>query len=147
MVTETEATNQKGTRSREMIMELERERDDWANMERLVRYYGYSAGLLSYGGKQERCGLCGRYRKKIGEMVSCRECPIVEATGRTCDYWWRKAGLNEKRILKDEHSMCDGFMITKIFITNLIDRLEKLGLEKTREYYREHTESVTKGKI
>ena len=43
--------------------------------------------------KGERCGLCPRYRSMTINMAtgdqfaSCRRCPIVKATGRTCLHW------------------------------------------------------------
>lgn len=77
------------------ITELERERDDWKNI-----FDAYcrdeQEGLELFAGKDGRCGLCPKYKKihTYGgrEFLTCRECPIVVLSRRTCYNMWLKEG-------------------------------------------------------
>ena len=82
--------------SSEHIQGLKRERDDWN-----VIYEAYdrskTEGRELLGGKEGRCGLCPEYKKTIERggktYVSCRDCPIVVYTGKTCNFWWKAVDI------------------------------------------------------
>jgi len=79
-----------------MIKELERERDDWRNI-----YEGYEIseeeGRKRQEGKEERCGLCQEYQASVvfgdHSFLTCRACPVVILTGRTCAHHWNEVGI------------------------------------------------------
>ena len=51
-------------------------------------------GWEKYKSKDSRCNLCPIYKKTLVAedyvFVSCKECPVVKLTRRSCEYWVMK---------------------------------------------------------
>ncbi len=77
------------------IERIDREIADW---ERVLTAYEYGTGRTMYESKDERCGLCPTYQHRVvnvatgAAILTCRRCPVVRATGRTCAAWRHEYG-------------------------------------------------------
>jgi hypothetical protein len=77
------------------IEELKRERDGW-NEVYMAFVVDNKSGKREFKRKHEDCGLCPKYKvEDESGYISCRECPIVKLTRRTCNYWWGIHGIEQ----------------------------------------------------
>jgi len=112
------------------IKELERERDDWKE---ILAAYGRSNedGLRAQSGKEERCGLCPKYRIVFeltgNTILSCRSCPIVLYSGRTCAWHCRKTGIKAESVCGINYGNIEMAKVSYGFLRDLIERLKNNG--------------------
>jgi hypothetical protein len=99
-----------------MTSELQKELEDWQDIYRTF-LFNKDAAEIKMATKDERCGLCPKYKKETVlnnvKYLSCRECPIVKMTRRTCGFWWSKNNV-EPGSIKGEDSLKTYLFLKKI---------------------------------
>lgn len=105
-----------------MITELEKERDEWREVyEAFV--IDTDKGIAQFESKNKTCGLCVKYKTEIntGEevFISCRECPIVIISGRTCNHWWGMHGIAQGKT-----NTGSAALTTYLWLKDLIEKYE-----------------------
>ena len=107
--------------TREVVIgALIKERDDWRDI-----YGAYlrneKDGEKLHAGKESRCGLCPDhqtyYEGGSNEYLSCRTCPIVILTRRTCAHWWEIFDVAPEQ--KDRRAA----LKTYLFLKKLIEKV------------------------
>ena len=86
---------------------LEKEIEDWQSIADAFNEGSREKARELILGKDRRCGICSRFKEFKEEdgrqVLNCKKCPIVKATGHSCAHWWRDKGF-KKHIKKDDDS-------------------------------------------
>lgn len=85
--------------------------EDWKYV-REQYFTSFALGVRAVETKDARCGLCPRYLRytvaRVGnewaELLTCRHCPIVRATGRTCAHMRASVGFGVDWFYHEHHA-------------------------------------------